>query len=143
MSQRKIKINKNQKVKLDDKKLEKDNKITLVNSLHLIQDDSDNDSECNDEISWSDNESESKEELSEEEIDEDDEIVNLDELTKKISEEEYETVNEVKFEIVTDENNNKNVKVSLSLDVETSNDIINIEFLITKEIFLKLAKQLK
>jgi hypothetical protein len=141
MSQKKIKINKNPKSNLNEK-LDKDKKIALVNSLHLIED-SDNESDNSGEISWSDNESEIKEELSEEEIDEDDEIVNIDELTKKISEEEYETVNEVKFEIVTDDKNDKNVKVSLSLDVETSNDIINIEFLITKEIFLKLAKQLK
>lgn len=139
MSHIKNKISKISKLHSDEK-MNKDKKITLVNSLHLIED-SDNESD-NDNISWSDNESENKE-LSEEEIDEDDEIVNLDELTKKITEEEYETVNEVKFEIVTDDNNVKNVKVNLSLDVETSNDIINIEFLITKEIFLKLAKQLK
>ena len=51
--------------------------------------------------------------------------------------------NDITFEIIKDYENNKCVKVSVSLDIESSNDIINIEFLISKETYLKLANQLK
>jgi hypothetical protein len=143
MSLKKIKLNKK---KLDDKSDETEIKST--NSTHLIEDDSDNDSDSGDSVSWSENESQNNEEYSEEELDEDDEIVDMNKITKKITEEEIEEfeddeVNEVKFEITKDEQNNKCVKVSVALDLETSNDIINIEFLISKETFLKLANQLK
>ena len=51
--------------------------------------------------------------------------------------------NDITFEIIRDDENNKCVKVSVSIDIESSNDIINIEFLISKETYLKLANQLK
>jgi hypothetical protein len=137
-------------IKVSKKKLEtvKDNSdIMTINSMLLIEDDSDNES-VGGSISWSDEEDHDKNDDSEEEIDEDDEIVDINELTKKISkdevenEEESDSVNEVKFEIIKDENNKSCVKVSVSLDLENS-ELVNIEFCISKETFLKLAKQLK
>jgi len=49
----------------------------------------------------------------------------------------------VTYEITKDKKNNKCVKVSVSIDIEKSNDIINIEFLISKELCLKITNQLK
>lgn len=128
-------------VKIIKNKL-KNNDIT--NSTNLIEDDSDSCS-CNS-ISWAENENEilNNEDLTDEELDENDEIVNLSKLTKtKTKEEEIDIVNDITFEITKDDEDNKCVKVSVSLDIESSNDIINIEFLISKEICLKLANQLK
>jgi hypothetical protein len=139
MSLKNIKINKKKLVHVKHDETD----IKSATSTHLIEDDSDNESHDGDSISWSENESLNNEDGSEEELDENDEIVDLDKLTKKISEEEIDEVNEVKFEITKDEKNNKCVKVSVSLDLETTEDIINIEFLISKETFLKLANQLK
>ena len=132
-------------------------KLDKINSSHLIEDDSDNDSYNGDNVNWSENES-NNDCTEEEELDEDDEIVNLDKLNKKKEINLYKLnkkkeinldklnkkkeVNEIKFEIIKDNKNNKCVKVCVSLDLETSN-IINMEFLISKEIFLKLANQLK
>jgi hypothetical protein len=110
-------------------------KLDKINSSYLIEDDSDNDSYNGDNVNWSENES-NNDCTEEEELDEDDEIVNLDKLNKK------KEVNEIKFEIIKDNKNNKCVNVCVSLDLEASN-IINMEFLISKEIFLKLANQLK
>ena len=128
-------------VKIIKNKL-KNNDIT--NSINLIDDDSDSCS-CNS-ISWAENENEilNNEDLTDEELDENDEIVNLSKLTKtKTKEEEIDIVNDITFEITKDDENNRCVKVSVSLDIESSNDIINIEFLISKETYLKLANQLK
>ena len=121
-------------------------KLDKINSSHLIEDDSDNDSYNGDNVNWSENES-NNDCTEEEELDEDDEIVNLDKLNKKkkINLDKLnkkKEVNEIKFEIIKDNKNNKCVKVCVSLDLETSN-IINMEFLISKENFLKLANQLK
>jgi hypothetical protein len=112
----------------------------IVNSTNLIEDDSDSCS-CNS-ISWAENEILNNEDLTDEELDENDEIVNLSKLTKT-KEENIDVVNDITLEITKDEENNKCVKVSVSLDIESSNDIINIEFLISKETYLKLANQLK
>ena len=126
-------------VKIIKNKL-KNNDIT--NSINLIDDDSDSCS-CNS-ISWAENDNEviNNEDLTDEELDDNDEIVNLSKLTKT-KEEEIDIVNDITFEITKDDENNKCVKVSVSLDIESSNDIINIEFLISKETCLKLANQLK
>jgi hypothetical protein len=120
------------------------NKNDITSSTYIIEDD--NDSSTEDNINWSENENHNNEECSEEELNEDDEIVNLSKLTDKSTEEEEEdldTVNDVTYEITKDKKNNKCVKVSVSLNIEKSNDIINIEFLISKEMCLKLANQLK
>jgi hypothetical protein len=109
-------------------------KLNKIKSSYLIEDNTDNESDNEDNVNWSENESNN--DYSDEELDEDDEIVNLDKLNKK------KEVNEIKFEIIKNNKNNKCVKVSVSLDLEAYN-IINIEFLISKEIFLKLANQLK
>ena len=115
----------------------KKNKLNKIKSSYLIEDNIDNESDNIDNVTWSENESNNDcTEEEEEELDEDDEIVNLDKLNNK------KEVNEIKFEIIKDNKNNKCVKVCVSLDLETSN-IINMEFLISKEIFLKLANQLK
>lgn len=126
-------------VKIIKNKL-KNNDIT--NSTNLIEDDSDSCS-CNS-ISWAENDNEviNNEDLTDEELDDNDEIVNLSKLTKT-KEEEIDIVNDITFEITKDDEDNKCVKVSVSLDIESSNDIINIEFLISKETCLKLANQLK
>jgi len=133
MSLKNIKVNKNNLEKID-----------ITSSEHLINNDSDNESSSESSINWSENENHNNEKSSEEEeLDEDDEIVNLSKLTNKSTEEEIDTVNDITFEITKDEKNNKCVKVTVLLDIETSNDIINIEFLISKETCLKLANQLK
>lgn len=123
-------------------------KNNITSSIYIIDDD---DLSTDDNINWSENENENENynnnECSEEELNEDDEIVNLSTVSnKKIEyekEEEEDTVNDVTYEITKDKKNKKCVKVSVSLDIEKSNDIINIEFLISKEMCLKLANQLK
>ena len=107
-------------------------KLNKIKSSYLIED---NDSDNQENVTWSENES-NNDSIEEEELDEDDEIVNLEKLNNK------KKVNEIKFEIIKDNKNNKSVNVCVSLDLELYN-IINIEFLISKEIILKLANQLK
>jgi hypothetical protein len=107
-------------------------KLNKIKSSYLIED---NDSDNQENVTWSENESNNNS-IEEEELDEDDEIVNLEKLNNK------KKVNEIKFEIIKDNKNNKCVNVCVSLDLESYN-IINIEFLISKEIILKLANQLK
>jgi hypothetical protein len=107
-------------------------KLNKIKSSYLIED---NDSDNQENVTWSENES-NNDSIEEEELDEDDEIVNLEKLNNK------KKVNEIKFEIIKDNKNNKCVNVCVSLDLESYN-IINIEFLISKEIILKLANQLK
>ena len=115
----------------------KKNKLNKIKSSYLIEDNIDNESDNVDNVTWSENESNNDcTEEEEEELDEDDEIVNLDKLNNK------KEVNEIKFEIIKDNKNNKCVNVCVSLDLESYN-VINIEFLISKEIILKLANQLK
>jgi len=111
-------------------------KLNKIKSSYLIEDNTDNESDNEDNVTWSENESNNDCTEEEEELDEDDEIVNLDKLNNK------KEVNEIKFEIIKDNKNNKCVNVCVSLDLESYN-IINIEFLISKEIILKLANQLK
>jgi hypothetical protein len=110
----------------------KKNKLNKIKSSYLIED---NDSDNQENVTWSENES-NNDSIEEEELDEDDEIVNLEKLNNK------KKVNEIKFEIIKDNKNNKCINVCVSLDLESYN-IINIEFLISKEIILKLANQLK
>jgi hypothetical protein len=107
-------------------------KLNKIKSSYLIED---NDSDNQENVTWSENES-NNDSIEDEELDEDDEIVNLEKLNNK------KKVNEIKFEIIKDNKNNKSVNVCVSLDLELYN-IINIEFLISKEIILKLANQLK
>jgi hypothetical protein len=107
-------------------------KLNKIKSSYLIED---NDSDNQENVTWSENES-NNDSIEDEELDEDDEIVNLEKLNNK------KKVNEIKFEIIKDNKNNKSVNVCVSLDLESYN-IINIEFLISKEIILKLANQLK
>jgi len=107
-------------------------KLNKIKSSYLIED---NDSDNQENVTWSENES-NNDSIEEEELDKDDEIVNLEKLNNK------KKVNEIKFEIIKDNKNNKCVNVCVSLDLESYN-IINIEFLISKEIILKLANQLK
>lgn len=138
-------------------KLENNSDKNDITSLTYIIED-DNDSSSEDNINWSENENHNNEECSEEELNEDDEIVNLSKVTNKRIDKkeeekggekeeekggEEETMNDVTYEITKDKKNNKCIKVSVSLDIEKSNDIINIEFLISKEMCLKLANQLK
>jgi hypothetical protein len=112
-------------------------KLNKIKSSYLIEDNTDNESDNENNVTWSEIESNIDcTEEEEEELDEDDEIVNLDKLNNK------KEVNEIKFEIIKDNKNNKCVNVCVSLDLESYN-IINIEFLISKEIILKLANQLK
>jgi len=107
-------------------------KLNKIKYSYLIED---NDSDNQENVTWSENES-NNDSIEDEELDEDDEIVNLEKLNNK------KKVNEIKFEIIKDNKNNKSVNVCVSLDLESYN-IINIEFLISKEIILKLANQLK
>ena len=61
-------------------------------------------------------------------------------------EEEMSDIEEIKLEVITDKKNNKSVKITINLipDADDENtDIIKMEFSISKEIFLKIAKDLK
>lgn len=61
-------------------------------------------------------------------------------------EEEMSDIEEIKLEVIADKKNNKSVKITINLipDADDENtDIIKMEFSISKETFLKIAKDLK
>ena len=149
------------------------NKNDIIRSVYIIEDDEESPSDNNINWSENNNNNNNNNESSEEKLDDDDEIVNLPKLTnkskkkvikkrtKKCNDDEgkkgdcekncnkddkeciEEGVNDVMYEIIKDKKNKKCVKISVSLDIETSNNIINIEFIMSKEMCLKLANQLK
>lgn len=117
--------------------------VYKLNSKHLINDDSDDDYE---EVDWSvdtDNENDNVS-VDMDDMDEMDDIDNeLDEILLK--QKHIIAEPEINIEVVTDKKTKeKAVKVSIDLELENeTNDIINIDFTINKNTFLKIAKQLK
>jgi len=116
--------------------MSQNNKISeSQNNNHLIEDISDDDDEI---VSWTDLDSVDDTKDADQEIDEDDEIIVDEESTddeKKISHPE------IIFDVV-EKNKEKSVKITINLDLEESSNLVNIEFCITKEVFLKIAKEL-
>jgi len=109
----------------------------------------DNDSEVdeNDIVNWttkSDDEEvndEESDESSDDGSDTDDFEEILNNNIKNISNQKEEP--EINIEVIK-KNNEKCVQVTINMQLENkTNDIINLDFIINKEIFLKIAKQLK
>jgi hypothetical protein len=108
----------------------------VKNTTHLIEDKSDDDDDI---ISWNDVDTEDDQDNDNnedsEEIDDSDEII--------INDKESDSNQICHPEItVVEKNNKKSVKISINLDLEETSKMVNIEFCITKEMFLKIAKQL-
>ncbi len=122
------------------KKINNKNKI-----IHLLDVESDDEKEI---VSWESEEEQNTEksdsDSDEESIDEDDEIISLEDLKKGLSNKKKKEKNqEINLEVIKDDNKNKCVRISINLDLEETDNIINLEFSISKEIFLKIAKELK
>jgi hypothetical protein len=97
-------------------------------------------------VSWEseDDQNTEKSDSEEESIDEDDEIISLEDIQRGLSSKKKKEKNqEINFEVIKDDKKNKCVKISINLDLEETDNIINLEFSISKEIFLKIAKELK
>jgi hypothetical protein len=105
------------------------------NSTHLIEDKSDDEDDI---ISWNDVDTENDQDNDNNE-DSDDSEENIED--DKEHEENHISHPEITFDVV-EKNNKKSVKISINLDLEETSKMVNIEFCITKEIFLKIAKQL-
>lgn len=108
------------------------------NSTHLIEDKSDDEDDI---ISWDDVDTEDDQDNDNDE--DSDEIDESDEVIVKDKEYGGKHIShpEITFDVV-EKNNEKSVKISINLDLEETSKLMNIEFCITKEIFLKIAKQL-
>jgi hypothetical protein len=102
-------------------------------SQHLIYDEPDDEEDI---ITWnlSDEEKEEQKEKKDKEINEDDEIIN-DEIDEIISDPE------IHFDII-EKNGEKSVKVNIKLNSEEFSNLMSIEFIVSKENFLNIAKKL-
>ena len=113
----------------------------IIYKKDLLDNDSDNE-ENNENVNWtieSEEESESESESDKEQNTEDfEEIINNN--IKNISKEPPE----INIEVIKGKDNEKCVQVTINMELENkSKDIINLDFIINKKIFLKIAKQLK
>lgn len=110
--------------------------------------DNDSDIEDNNEnVNWTivSEEEESEKDSDEEEQNTEDfeEIININNNIKNISKKKAEQP-EINIEVIKGKDNEKCVQVTINMELENkSKDIINLDFIINKEIFLKIAKQLK
>ena len=99
----------------------------MLLSKHLINDESDeeieNVFEC---ISESDSECESV----------NDKNTDLVDTKKELSN------TEINFEIIKNKNKEKLVKISINLNLDETNEVVNLEFNISKKVFLKIANDL-
>ena len=106
--------------------------------------DNDSDVEDNNEnVNWTivseEDESESESQSDEEQNTEDYEKI-INNNIKNISKEQPE----INIEVIKGKDNEKCVQITINMELENkSKDIINLDFIINKEIFLKIAKQLK
>ena len=98
-------------------------------SQHLIYDDSDEEEE--DIITWNLSDDNN---VDKEEINEDDEIIN-DEIDEIINDPE------IHFDIIENKGE-KTVKVNIKLNSDEFSNLISIEFIVSKEVFLNIAKKL-
>ena len=109
----------------------------------LLDNDSDIE-ENNDNVNWtivSEEDSEEKDSEEEENTEDFEEIINNN--IKNISKKKAEQP-EINIEVIKGKDNEKCVQVTINMELENkSKDIINLDFIINKEIFLKIAKQLK
>ena len=121
-----------------------------LNSNHLLDDDSEVE-EMN-EVNWSiESEEEVDDEDDDEEDDDDDDYEDDDEqedyykLKKSVNKLEEKTIEpDINIEIVKDNNNEKCVQIKIDMNLDNkSKESISIDFIINKETFLKIAKQLK
>jgi hypothetical protein len=116
------------------------------NSKYLIKDESD--SEDNN-VDWSidsDEKNKTNEKEKEKEKENFDDEINSDEINEIMESSESKIENpEINIEIVEDNKKKKSVKVSINLEMkkDNKNDIISIDFIINRETFLKIAKELK
>lgn len=86
--------------------------------------------------------------------DSDEEIENIFENTSSdsdsIDDENTETVDtkkdlsstEINFEIIKNENKEKLVKISINLNLDDTDEVVSLEFNISKKVFLKIANDL-
>ena len=86
--------------------------------------------------------------------DSDEEIENIFENnsgdSESIDDENTETVDtkkelsntEINFEIIKNENKEKSVKISINLNLDDTDEVVSLEFNISKKVFLKIAKDL-
>ena len=108
------------------------------NSTQLIDDKSDEDDDV---ISWDDGDTEDDQDNDNSEDSEDSDNSDENIVDDKEHEETHISHPEITFDVV-EKNNKKSVKISINLDLEETSKMVNIEFCISKEIFLKIAKQL-
>jgi hypothetical protein len=124
-----------------------------LNSNHLLDDDSEIEEMF--EVNWSieseeeendDDDDEDDEDYEDEDEDEDDkEQEDYYKLKKNVNKLEEKIIEpDINIEIVKDNNNEKCVQIKIDMNLDNkSKDTISIDFIINKETFLKIAKQLK
>jgi hypothetical protein len=95
----------------------------ILNSIHLLDDDSEEEMNLNFEKSRTSN----KKLLAKKE--------------KLLDKKELDNT-EINFEIIKNEKKEKSVKISINLNLEETNEIVSLEFNINKKIFLKIASDL-
>ena len=123
-----------------------------LNSNHLLDDDSEVE-EIN-EVNWSieseeevtdDDEDDEEEEGDDKEDDDYEEQEDYYKLKKSVNKLEEKTIEpDINIEIVKDNNNEKCVQIKIDMNLDNkSKESISIDFIINRETFLKIAKQLK
>jgi hypothetical protein len=121
-----------------------------LNSNHLLDDDSEVE-EMN-EVNWSieseeevDDEDDDEEDEDDDDYEDDDEQEDYYKLKKSVNKLEEKTIEpDINIEIVKDNNNEKCVQIKIDMNLDNkSKESISIDFIINKETFLKIAKQLK
>lgn len=94
-------------------------------------------------ISWTDLDSIDENKDEDQEVDEDDEII-VDEESEESDDSDDEKKMQqpqINFDVV-EKNKKKSVKISINLNLDETSNLFNIEFSISKEVFLKIAKEL-
>lgn len=109
--------------------------------------DVDSEEENSENVNWT-IESEKEPDSSEEENDdnEDEVIIDDDEETvlKNHPKKKMSSEPEINIDVIKGSDNEKCVKVTINMELENaSKDTINLDFIINKKLFLKIAKQLK
>ena len=123
-----------------------------LNSNHLLDDDSEVE-EIN-EVNWSieseeevtdDDEDDEEEEGDDKEDDDYEEQEDYYKLKKSVNKLEEKTIEpDINIEIIKDNNNEKCVQIKIDMNLDNkSKESISIDFIINRETFLKIAKQLK
>jgi len=108
--------------------------------------DVDSEEENNENVNWT-IESEKETDSSDEDDDNEDEVI-IDEddepVIKKHPKKKMSSEPEINIDVIKGSDNEKCVKVTINMELENaSKDVINLDFIINKKLFLKIAKQLK